>query len=547
MDLPAPLQWTEHVLFSLLLAVVVRSYVLYGLTGVLKDLVKFLRLLPGVDSLIQFILAREVQTFMNKVSATPVDNEPVKKAVKIPEKGCSAEELLQDMAELKALETVTEDGKVFAYVYTMEDDHAKTLRKAFDMFNDPTGYDGNDKPSARENVVNQFAHTFLHENALSPMVFPALRKMETEVISMVATMLNGDSRCSGSLTTGGTESILMAVKCYRDRARELMPHITQPEIVAPITIHPAFEKAAEYFNLTVCHAPLKPDFTVDLAAFEKLIGKNTVMLAASAPQYPYGIVDPIEDVGRLATKHNLPFHVDGCFGGFMLPWVEKLGYPVPPFDFRVQGVTSVSADVHKYGFGLKGSSVVVYKSSEIRRHQIFAYSSWPGGLFGSPGFSGTRPGANIAASWAALRSLGEDGYMQKAEQLMKTTLAMEEGVNSIQGLSIVGKPAMTAFAIMSTENSGIDILALADAMEARDWHMERQQLPNTLHCTIMPHHIGREMVFINDLTESADEVRGKASLSSKGTAGMYGMVAKIPDRAVVDEFILQFFDKAYKL
>ncbi|CAI7990790.1 Sphingosine-1-phosphate lyase, partial [Geodia barretti] len=201
-----------------------------------------------------------------------------------------------------------------------------------------------------------FYHAFLHENALNPMVFPSLARFETETVAMAAGMLHGNERVVGSVTSGGTESILMAVKTYRDRARDLWPHITQPEMVAPQTIHPAFEKAASYFNVTVVHVPLNPDLTPNMAAYEKAISTNTILLLCSAPEYCYGMVDPVPTISGLAIRHNLPLHVDACFGGFMLPWVEKLGYSLPEFDFRLPGVTSMSADIHKYGLGIKAST-----------------------------------------------------------------------------------------------------------------------------------------------------------------------------------------------
>lgn len=228
----------------------------------------------------------------------------------------------------------------------------------------------------------------------------------------------------------------------------------------------------------------------------------------------------------------------------MLPWVEKLGYDVPTFDFRVNAVTSMSADIHKYGFGLKGASVVLYRNNNIRKYQVFAYSEWPGGLFGSPGLAGTRPGANIASSWAALRSMGEDGYMRIAKQLMDTANKMKSTIGEIKGLCIIGQPHMTSFAIGSNHEN-MDILALADVMESQGWKMERQQSPNSLHCTILPHHVQHADKFLTSLRQAVDTVWGNKALSKKGTAGIYGMVGKIPDKAVVDDFLVQFFTEVY--
>ncbi|ELU10802.1 hypothetical protein CAPTEDRAFT_156221 [Capitella teleta] len=413
-------------------------------------------------------------------------------------------------------------------------------QKAHDLFAEKTGAGAD-----HDQVVRLFHHAFMHENALNPAIFPSLRRFETETIAMTAAMLNGDDQVVGSLTSGGTESILMAMKTYRDRARKLFPQIKNPEMVAPITIHPAHEKAAHYFGFTIVHVPVGKDFKPDIDAYEEAITPRTIALLCSAPQYCQGIVDPIEQISEIAVRRCLPMHVDACFGGFMLPWVEKLGYPMPKFDFRVPGVTSISADIHKYGYGAKGASVVLYRNEDIRRYQIFAYSQWPGGLFGSPSMAGTRPGGNIAAAWVALKAMGQDGYMKMAKQLMETTVLLKDAINAIPGLCILGKPQMTSFSIGSNDPE-MNILALADVMEETGWKMERQQLPDSLHCSIMPHHTAIADQLIADLTNAAKRVKGNKELAKKGTAAMYGMVGQIPDKSLIDDFIVNFFSEMYK-
>ena len=215
---------------------------------------------------------------------------------------------------------------------------------------------------------------------------------------MAAWMVHGDSNTSGALTSGGTESILMAVKCYRELAKHKKSYITRPNMIVPQTIHPAFEKAAHYFCVDIIHIPVDPvTFRVDMRLVEAAINRNTILLVGSAPQYCHGVVDPIEELAALALRKDLPLHVDACFGGFMLPWLEKIGKKVPLWDFRVNGVTSISADIHKYGYSSKGASCLLYKTQLLRRYQYFAYSLWPGGLFGSPSLAGSRPGGMIAA------------------------------------------------------------------------------------------------------------------------------------------------------
>jgi sphinganine-1-phosphate aldolase len=286
----------------------------------------------------------------------------------------------------------------------------------------------------------------MHTNALNPTAFPSLLLYETEVVSMCADLLHGDGLVAGSMTSGGTESVLMAFKVYRDLARKERPWITEPEVVAPVSIHPAIEKAAHYFGFTIKHVPLTGDFKADVAAMARAINSNTIALTASAPQYVHCVIDPITEIGALALKHNLPLHVDACFGGFMLPFTEALGHATEPWDFRVPGVTSISADLHKYGYAPKGCSVVLYRNAYYRSFQYFAYSTWPGGLFCSPSICGTRPGPNIAAAWATLKIIGRSGYEDLTRKLMATAAEMMSGINSIDGLTVMGNPQMAAFA-----------------------------------------------------------------------------------------------------
>jgi sphinganine-1-phosphate aldolase len=272
----------------------------------------------------------------------------------------------------------------------------------------------------------------------------------------------------------------MAVKTYRDRARKLCPHITTPNLIAPITIHPAFEKAAHYFGVEVIHIGLTSDYRVDVAAVAKAINSNTILLVGSAPQYCHGVVDPIEALSELALQRGLPLHVDACYGGFMMPWLEKLGCKIPLWDFRVKGVTSISADIHKYGYCPRGASVVLYRNAELRAHQFFAYPTWPGGLFGSAAMAGSRPGGMIAAAWTAMVAMGQEGYMKTAKQVLEVTQKIVAAVDRTKGIRLVTRPDMTALAIMS-DDPKVNILALADVMEAKGWQMERQQNPDSLH------------------------------------------------------------------
>ncbi|XP_050413035.1 uncharacterized protein LOC126827602 [Patella vulgata] len=534
------LLYIEHFIITVIVVVLCNIFVNKGKDAFLKVIVGVIKNLPGMDVIIENVLRNEATNFMKQVNLAPKKGEAKKPRVVIPKVGIPHDQLREELKDLQGKENQIEDGNIFAYMYTLPDDHFQIQKECFDRFEKAIGYSVD-----HDALVTEAHHAFLHENALNPMIFPSLRTMETEILSMSAAMLNGDEDACGFLTSGGTESILMAVKCYRDRAKKLFPHIKEPEIIAPITAHPVIEKAAHYFGLKITRTPIGPDHRADVKAMERAITSDTILLVGSAPQFCHGIVDDIEAISDLAVRKGLPVHVDGCFGGFMLPWVEKLGYEVPKWDFRCPGVMSISADIHKYGYTVKGSSVIVYRNADIRKYQIFVYAEWPGGLYGSPSMAGTRGGGNIAASWTSMRALGEDGFMRKAKELMDITNKLKEGINNIDGLCILGKPCMTGFSIGSN-SPDVDILAVADAMEKRGWKMERQQNPFCLHCSILPHHAPVADKMLLHLKECAEECRDNKSLSKQGTAGVYGMMAKIPDKGLISDFIVEFFSEVYK-
>ena len=341
----------------------------------------------------------------------------------------------------------------------------------------------------------------------------------------------------------------MAVKSYRDLARDKKPYIKQPNMVCATSIHPAFEKAAHYFDVEIRHVGMTANMRMDVDQARTATDKNTILIIGSAPQYCHGVVDPIESLSVLATEKGIPLHVDACFGGFMLPWLERIGNKVPLWDFRVPGVTSISADIHKYGYSSKGASVILYRSSSFRKYQYFAYAQWPGGLFGSPSLAGSRPGGMIAAAWAALVGMGQSGYMDIAKQLRETTKKLCDGVNKIDGVCLVTTPDMTCLSIMSDAKADtpVSILAVADVMESRSgWKMERQQLPDSLHLSVLPQHARTADLFVKDLEYSVGYVKSHPETANQGTTGVYGMVAKVPDKTIIDSFIIKFFGSIFK-
>lgn len=439
-------------------------------------------------------------------------------ATRLPPKGTARNDVLAQMRSFAQQDANYLDGKTWSLVYYLDEPHTAFLKEAHGLF--------------------------FSENGLNPMAFRSLKRFESEVIRMTASMLHGDRQVVGTMTSGGTESCMLAVKTYRDKACAEKPWIVFPEMVVPESMHVAFYKAAEYFKVRLVLAPLGPDKRVDVKELKKRVGRNTVMIGASAPAYPHGVVDPIAEIGAFAARKKIPFHVDSCLGGFMLPFVEKLGYPVPLFDFRVDGVTSMSADVHKYGFAAKGASTILYRNVDYLKHQMFVYENWPGGIFASPALLGTRPGGSIAAAWAAMMALGEAGYLENARQAMTATEKLIAGVNAIDGLQVIGKPHMTVFAYTSTD-PWLNIFAVGDQMEGRGWHIDRQQRPDSLHAMVTPHHTAVVPQYLADLKDAVAAVRADPSLAETGGAATYGMISSVPFRGLIKKEVLQMMLDQY--
>ena len=340
----------------------------------------------------------------------------------------------------------------------------------------------------------------LLENALNPFVFPSLREMQRDVVSIVIDLLHGDEECGGAMTSGGTESILMAVKTARDKARAERG-VDKGRLLVPRTAHPAFAKAAHLLDLEFAQLPLGDDLRTHASALDGMMTDNTVLVVGSAPAYPFGMVDPIPEMARIASDAGIPFHVDACLGGFMLPFLERLGYEIPPWDFRVPGVTSISADVHKYGYSVKGASVILHRPKTNLRYQVFQFSDWPGGIYGTQAFQGTKPAAPIGAAWAVLHFLGEEGYVRLARETMDATQRLIKGIEGIEGVHLWGQPDMTVVAIGSETR---DIFAAGDILNERGWQFDRQDGPPALHLMASPRHRLVVDEFLADLRYAID-------------------------------------------
>jgi glutamate/tyrosine decarboxylase-like PLP-dependent enzyme len=384
----------------------------------------------------------------------------------------------------------------------------------------------------------------MFENALSPFDFPSLLKMETEFISMVSNLFHGDEAAVGSMTSGGTESILMAVKAARDWARVHRPEVKVPEMVAPLTIHPAFNKAADYLGLKIVQTPVDENFRADVRAMKEAISGNTIFLAATAVTYPHGMIDPIDEIGTMAEERNLWFHVDGCLGGYMLPFLEKLGYEIPPFDFRVPGVRSMSVDIHKYGYVSKGVSTVLYRNHELREHQFYVYTDWPGGVYATPSLGGARPGGAIASAFAIVHYLGEEGFLRLARAAREATIKLMEGIRNIPGLFVLGKPPATVFSFASDR---INVYQLAVKLKEMGWHLHSQHRPASLHMTISPIHLKIVDPFLKDLREACSALGAAGPAEPTGEAALYGMMGTLPDRQAAKSLALQYLNNLYRL
>ena len=415
---------------------------------------------------------------------------PEKEHMNIPQQGLSKEEILNTLQALKSRDMDWRAGKVWCYVYDPGEDPAEVTREAY--------------------------VSYLTENGLDPSVFPSLLKVETDVVRATINLLRGDSEAVGHLTTGGTESIMLAVKTARDKARAEHPEIAQPEMVLPKTAHAAFHKAAHYLSVKPVIVDIDPQtFKVRAVDVERAITSNTILVVASAPSYSQGVIDPIEEVGRIAQDQNLLFHVDACVGGLHLSFLRKLGYNVPDFDFTVPGVTSISTDLHKYGYAAKGCSAIMYRSKAIRKYQIFASTDTTGYTLINPTMLSSKTGGPMAGAWAILNFLGEEGYKKIVQDVQEATKKLMDGVNAIEGLQVLGNPAMCMF---SFKSDVINVYQLADEMSTRGWYIQGQfstpLTPRNLHISVNHGTIHNVEALLQDLRECVVNVKSKMPIDS---------------------------------
>ncbi len=399
----------------------------------------------------------------------------------LPEKGSSLDEVMERLRALQVHDGDYHNARTWGLIYNAGPDVDDVLRAAA-------------------------GHTLL-ENALNPFVFPSLKEMQRDVVAIAVDLMHGADDAGGTMTSGGTESIFTAVKTARDKARAERG-IAHGRVIVPRTAHPAFYKAAHLLDVEIVQMPLGDDLRTHGDVVAPMITDDTMLIVGSAPNYPFGMIDPIPEMAAVAADAGIPFHVDACLGGFMLPFLERAGFDVKPWDFRVPGVTSISADVHKYGYSIKGASVLLHRPKTNLRHQVFSFSDWPGGIYGSQGFQGTKPAAPIGAAWAVMQYLGEEGYIRLARQTMDATQRLIAGVRSTPGLRIWGEPEMTVVAVGSDDQ---DIFAVGDALTARGWHFDRQDGPPSLHLMASPRHALNVDEFIADLRTAVTSTTGASA------------------------------------
>ncbi|MEO5899737.1 MAG: aminotransferase class V-fold PLP-dependent enzyme [Ilumatobacteraceae bacterium] len=446
----------------------------------------------------------------------------------IPEHGVSREEILDEITQMSKEENAKGDsGRVSGSIYSGDHDHYGFLTEAYGHF--------------------------AHANVLQRDMYPSATKMESEIIAMTASMLHGDDDTSGLITSGGTESLVTAMLTYREWGRK-QKGIERPQVIMPITGHPAMNKAFHYFGIELISAPVTDEFVVDLDFVADHITPNTVALVGTAGTYPHGLIDPITELGRLALEHGTGLHVDGCLGGFILGWAEDCGYHPTPFDLRVPGVTSISADTHKYGYALKGSSVLLFRPKSLRREQYFIVQGWPGGMYSSPSMGGSRSGGLISATWAAMLALGKDGYRAIASEIFATAGKIKDAVRAQPDLSLIGDSLFNvAFRANPAATDGpgggpIDIYHVNDSLASNGWRMNGLQVPPALHfCITRPNtQPGIAEAFAVDLAAGVEYAKDPPQPMPRSGA-MYGAGGQVPDKERLLTGLMNYLDATHEV
>ncbi|KAB5582732.1 pyridoxal phosphate-dependent transferase [Coniochaeta sp. 2T2.1] len=517
------LRWTRRAIWKLrgrgLIGTVVELY-----TDAYRALYGYFLRLPGVRTTVK----KQVDEAVAKLATKMVPSN-MTRYLTLPKEGWSEEAVRSELETLAKMDhTRWEDGYVSGAVYHGEEDLMRLQTEAYGKFT--------------------------VANPIHPDVFPGVRKMEAEIVSMVLNLFNAPPGAAGACTIGGTESILMACLTARQKGK-FERGITEPEMILPETAHTAFRKAGEYFGIKIHLVPCPaPAYQVDVRRVSRLINPNTILLVGSAPNFPHGIIDDISALSKLALRRKVPLHVDCCLGSFLVPFLEKAGFETQPFDFRLKGVTSISCDTHKYGFAPKGNSTVLYRTEKQRSYQYFVDPSWSGGVYASPGAAGSRPGALLAACWASLVSVGENGYLDACTRIVGTAKSLAERISSNPELELIGRPLVSVVAFRSKT---LNVYDISDAMSAKGWHLNALQNPPAIHVAVTLPIVKVWERLVSDLEEVVEGEREKERVrvvQGKGTraaeagdaAALYGVAGSLPNKSVVVDLAMGFLDLCYK-
>ncbi|KAG2374936.1 hypothetical protein C9374_010310 [Naegleria lovaniensis] len=523
-----------------------------GLSGVILGmLLKTVRKLPMVDSGIQSTLvkiSKEIKLSFKK----GIENEEIN--YQLPVEGIPYEELLSLLQRMRDVDRrKVQEKKLSGVVYidakVDNEELNKTEEKNGDRSSDPLAF----RKHHEELLAKTYSY-FMHTNPLHADCFLYTRKMESEVIRMTAAFMNGPFNKEtgegvvGAVTSGGTESIIMALKSYRDQARAEKPWIKHPEVIAPRTVHCAFEKGCHYLGLKLRLIDVDlTTFKVKMDLVRQAINSNTILLVGSAPCFSQGTIDPIDELNELAVKHGIGLHVDCCLGGFVVPFAKKLGYDigVKEFDFTLPGVTTISVDTHKFGMAPKGSSVLLFRNKDLRKYMYFVTTDWMGGVYASPTMSGSRSGAVVAAAWASMMHIGEKGYLEASKRIVNTVLRIKKRITEeIPEVEVCGNPSTVVIAVQTKSSySNINIFQVMDFLSHRGWSLNALQFPSAFHICITLNTATDEKAdeFILDLKDAVAQVKNNPD-SVKGSAPVYGLAVAIPDRSLIASMVTNVVD-----
>ncbi len=408
----------------------------------------------------------------------------------LPAKGIPWPELQSQLSEAGKNDVDWRNGRVPMFIHYAGDDVLEVAKQAYLMY--------------------------FSENGLGLRAFGSLAQFEREVVEMGLGLLHGGEGTRGAMTTGGTESIFLAVKAARDLALKRRPGIGRPQIVMASSAHPAFDKAAHFMGLQPVRTPLRADFCADPDAIAAAITPDTVMVVGSVPAFPHGVVDPIDQIAAVARARGVWMHVDACVGGYFAPFAQQLGVALLDWDFAVPGVTSISADLHKYGYAAKGASTLFFRDAESFAGMGWTFDNWPRGQYFTHTLVGTRAGGAIAAAWAVMKYLGVDGYQRITQRVLATRRALQHGAAEL-GLPTLGDPRLSILAYGSPAH---DIAGIAKALAARGWVPGLVTNPAGLHHMLNLTHepvVGR---YLDDLAAAMKDA-GRSGATAQAVDARY--------------------------